>query len=369
MPAGMVKLLLASGADANAKTEEGYTAQSLGAQRGDTEVARLLGVSEEARRAGGVAAAADPRVRQVTESVSQALALLETQSRNFIRIGGCNSCHSQDLPSTAVGLARTQGIPTPREIAQIPEALNGETPDRLMDMGAVAVGSIGWEMFDRGANRTPRDAYTDATAYYVKLMQVPEGYWKGPDGRRPPMSTGDFQTTALGIFTLRNFGPPAEQADTERSLARAARWLEQAKPVTTQERAFHLLGLRWSGASADAIARSAKALTAMQRADGGWGQHATMGTDAYATGQALYALRTAGNLASNDPVYAKGRQYLLSTQGADGAWHVKTRAIWLQPYFESGFPYGQDQFISSAGTAWAAMALTAGQEPVRSSLR
>jgi hypothetical protein len=37
---------------------------------------------------------------------------------------------------------------------------------------------------------------------------------------------------------------------------------------------------------------------------------------------------------------------------------VKTRSIWFQPYFESGFPYGQDQFISAAGTAWAAMALT-----------
>jgi hypothetical protein len=36
----------------------------------------------------------------------------------------------------------------------------------------------------------------------------------------------------------------------------------------------------------------------------------------------------------------------------------KSRAIWLQPYFESGFPYGQDQFISAAGTVWAAMALT-----------
>ena len=369
MPAEVVKMLLAKGADAGAKTVEGYTPQSLAAQRGDTEVARVLGVSQEVRRKGGVAAAANPRVRPVTEAVSQALALLEKQSHNFIRIGGCNSCHSQDLPSSALALARAQGIPTPREIAQIPEALNGETPERIMDFGAVSVSSIGWEMFDRGANRTPRDAYTDATVYYTKLMQTPEGYWRGPDGRRPPMSSGDFQTTALGIFTLRNFGPPAGQAEISKALARAAVWLEKSNPVTIQERAFHLMGLRWAGAGVEAIDRSARALAAMQRADGGWGQHATMGTDAYASGQALYALRTAGNMAPNDSVYQKGRQYLLSTQGGDGAWHVKTRSIWLQPYFESGFPYGQDQFISSAGTAWAVMALTAGQEPLRSSLR
>ncbi len=66
-------------------------------------------------------------------------------------------------------------------------------------------------------------------------------------------------------------------------------------------------------------------------------------------------------MSANNPVYQKGVDYLLRTQAADGTWHVKTRAIWLQPYFESGFPYGQDQFISTAGTAWASMALAAAQ--------
>ena len=45
------------------------------------------------------------------------------------------------------------------------------------------------------------------------------------------------------------------------------------------------------------------------------------------------------------------------TQAADGSWHVKSRSIWLQPYFESGFPHGKFQFISFAGTCWATMAL------------
>jgi hypothetical protein len=30
----------------------------------------------------------------------------------------------------------------------------------------------------------------------------------------------------------------------------------------------------------------------------------------------------------------------------------------IQPYFQSGFPYEHDQWISATGTAWAAMALT-----------
>jgi hypothetical protein len=50
-------------------------------------------------------------------------------------------------------------------------------------------------------------------------------------------------------------------------------------------------------------------------------------------------------------------QYLLRTQLEDGTWFVRSRAFGFQPYFESGFPHGKDQFISAAATSWAAMAL------------
>jgi len=94
-----------------------------------------------------------------------------------------------------------------------------------------------------------------------------------------------------------------------------------------------------------------------------------MSSDAYATGQALFALRWVGKVSVSDPVFRKGVNYLLSTQAADGSWRVKSRAIWLQPYFDSGFPYGQDQFISSAGTAWGTLALALAAEPAKQSRR
>jgi hypothetical protein len=34
----------------------------------------------------------------------------------------------------------------------------------------------------------------------------------------------------------------------------------------------------------------------------------------------------------------------------------------IQPYFESGFPHGHDQWISQSATAWAVMALAAAGE-------
>lgn len=49
--------------------------------------------------------------------------------------------------------------------------------------------------------------------------------------------------------------------------------------------------------------------------------------------------------------------YLLRTQLDDGSWLVRSRTMPLQPYKESGFPHGRDQWISAAGTSWAAIAL------------
>jgi hypothetical protein len=123
------------------------------------------------------------------------------------------------------------------------------------------------------------------------------------------------------------------------------------------------MGLAWSNIRPASIAAAAKALAAAQRPDGGWSQLLTMGSDAYATGEALYALNAAGRMPATDPVYAKGVKYLLNTQATDGSWHVKSRSIWVQPYFESGFPYGPDQWISAAGTSWATMALSLTVEP------
>jgi hypothetical protein len=47
----------------------------------------------------------------------------------------------------------------------------------------------------------------------------------------------------------------------------------------------------------------------------------------------------------------------LRTQLEDGTWLVRSRGFGFQPYFETGFPHGRDQFLSTAATSWAAIAL------------
>jgi hypothetical protein len=115
--------------------------------------------------------------------------------------------------------------------------------------------------------------------------------------------------------------------------------------------------MAWAGDAKDALGKSARDLLAEQRTDGGWGQIPSLASDAVATGQALVALSDSGAIAVTDAAYQRGVQYLLANQLEDGSWFVRSRAIAFQPYFESGFPHGHDQWISAAATNWATMAL------------
>ncbi len=369
MPAGIVRTLLERDADTSV-SGEGETLRTLAGKRGDNQVARLLGVSEKLRVSGGIAVDAplSSGEQSIPDAVKKAIALLEKQSPQFVRKGGCNSCHNQYLPSAAVALARERGIPAPKELTQIPLELLERSPERTMNLAAFSPNSIGYEMFGFAANRRPADEYTDSLVHYLKLHQSPEGHW-ATTGNRPPLTYDAYITTAMVIKALQHYSPPTEKADTKKRLARAAAWLESAQPVTTQERAFHLLGLMWAGGDEAVIKKSAHGLAKTQRDDGGWSQLPTMGSDAYATGEALYALHLSGKMKIEHDVYQTGMRYLLRTQAPDGSWHVKTRSFPVQPYFESGFPYGPDQWISATGTSWASMALSLAVEPERLSRR
>jgi hypothetical protein len=98
-------------------------------------------------------------------------------------------------------------------------------------------------------------------------------------------------------------------------------------------------------------------LVALQRPIGGWAQTSNLAPDAYATATTLYTMHEMG-IPVTDPVYRRGAEYLLRTQLPDGSWHVASRSPKFQPYFQSGFPHGHDQWISSSATAWATVALT-----------
>jgi squalene cyclase len=120
---------------------------------------------------------------------------------------------------------------------------------------------------------------------------------------------------------------------------------------------MQLNALADAGASQSERAPFVTTLKAAQNQDGSWSQPAGVRPDAYATGEALYALYVSGDVPANDPVYQKGVQWLLRNQLADGSWFAPTRAVPVQPHTFESFPHGWHQFASDAASCWATMAL------------
>jgi N-acyl-D-amino-acid deacylase len=198
---------------------------------------------------------------------------------------------------------------------------------------------------------------TDAAVHHLALIQGKDGRWHN-NLPRPPIQTSDVSATALTIYALQKYPLPGRK-DKFADRIRAARdWLRQVKPDNTEERVYQLLGLKWAGEPSYKLEELARDLIAEQRVDGGWAQLPKLGSDAYATGQVLFALHEAANLRARDQVFEKGLRFLIGSQLEDGTWHVKRRAFPFQPTMRSGFSHGRDGWISATATSWAVISLS-----------
>ena len=83
-----------------------------------------------------------------------------------------------------------------------------------------------------------------------------------------------------------------------------------------------------------------------------------MASDAWATGQALYALAHAG-LNSTDPIVARGQAFLVATQREDGSWPMTSR-----PAKPGGEPSTSLIPIIGGGSSWAVIGLIRSSGPV-----
>ena len=208
-----------------------------------------------------------------------------------------------------------------------------------------------------GVNPTPATA---AYAQFIASQQLPDGSWRTIDDR-PPQAHSLFAATAVCAQAMRHYLPERLRDERQTRLRRAQEWLLKTNPRTTEDRAFQLFGLLWTGAGAEARKNAARSLLAEQREDGGWSQLPGLTSDAYATGEVLVALREGAGLPTSDTAYQRGLRFLLKAQQPDGSWRVSSRlhppAPVSPPYTDTEFPYQHDQFISIMGTSWAVNAL------------
>ena len=357
-----VRALINRKADVNIRSRAGETALDWARKIGNPAIVQTL------ERAGAMPGTTPAPVKtafapsDTLTTVRRSLALLEKSSTEASVQGGCASCHHHNVTDIAGRLARDKGVAIDEKAAADRRQLTrarmfapanfferfeaGGFPDvELYALSALASSGEG------------PDRNSDAVLASIFAQQRANGSWSLGGIARPPIEDGDIFRTALAMTVIKTYVPQGRAAEASRRLSLAARWLERASPVTTEDRNMQLLGLQCIGADERTLQRLSKAILSLQRADGGWAQTQFLSSDAYATGQTLVALVKTGLLKPGDPAYQRALKFLISTQHADGSWYVRSRSPKFQPFFESGFPYGHDQWISAMATGWAASAV------------
>jgi len=397
----LVELLLARGADANAEGGQSVdnflgvaqTPLMLARKRGETPIVRALlkaGAREvaSADRQGkpGSPTLTTPPSGSPLEALQRAVLPLtrtaEESVSTFLRHAthqDCVSCHQQQLPLPALSLAHSRHASTDREATRHQVLL----ARRSFFTGHIQHGGDSHAMLEVNLQTTfhpepgitdgyyalgfrlenePASVVTDSMVHQLATIQFEDGHWSR-NLPRPPMQASDITATAQAIYTLRTYPIPSRQKELATRVQRGRDWLAKADVETNEERVHQLMGLAWAGDPPETLKPLAEALVRQQRDDGGWAQLAGLGSDAYATGQSIYALLEAARLPAGEPAVRRGINFLIASQRPDGTWHVRTRSHPFQPPMDSGFPHGRDGWISAAGTSWAAMALAAAVDP------
>jgi ankyrin repeat protein len=307
----------------------------------------------------------EPSPDQIRDSATRAIALLQAGQKTWYSKINCHSCHHQFQPAMAFRVARAHGIPVDETIARgdAVKAFAFTDLDAAIQYRDVqeTVMDLGYSLVAANATGLAPNLVSNVYARLVAGRQDPAGNWDDLH-QRPPQSYSRFTQTAIGLRAIQLYSHPSQAADVAGRVARARAWLLANSPRDTEERTWQLLGLSWAGGRDQAfIAKAARALAAMQLPDGGWNSIEGRPSDAYSTAEVLVALPI------TDPAWRRGIAYLVSSQANDGSWHVESR---LHPpaqvspaYFESGYPYGHDQYLSASTASLAIMALSTALGP------
>lgn len=363
----VVRLLLDRKPDREIKSKAGETALDWARKFGNPEILKMLGavplethatVKPAAFRKGDPAAA-------VTRSVP----LLQSSGTEFFKQSGCISCHHQNVSGIAVAAAARQGIRVDEKVVTEQKLIAKielmREREQVLQGVFISTDGLVHSLMQLAEQKYPSDEITDALVAAIASHQSEDGHFSGLPVPRPPLEDSSVLRTAMAIRALTHYTIPARKTEFDQRMVRARGWLAELQHLLPYERSFQLLGLKWGGAGSAEVNRAAGELRRLQRADGGWAQLPTLSSDAYASGVALYALARSG-MPVKDSVFQRGVGYLLATQKPDGSWYVPSRSPKFQPYFQSGFPYDHDQWISTAATCWATSALAEVIEPIQS---
>jgi hypothetical protein len=229
--------------------------------------------------------------------------------------------------------------------AGVPKALNSKAVWFALALAAEPQPSPGSQTGLKLLSRTVKDDQTE------------NGSWASwPDTRPPIFGNSDQSMTALATLAL--LPAAAGDEDAKVVLDKGVKWLAGTKSDDDPQSIAMRLVL-WTRLGRPTAEREplVRRIQERQNGDGGWSQAQKMGSDAWATGQALYALAHAG-MGPGEPAIARGQAFLTKSQREDGSWPMTSRP--LKPGGE-----GSKSLIpiTAAGSGWAVLGLVRSRSP------
>lgn len=313
--------------------------------------------------------ATPPRSAKVDVTIDRGLDFLVKDALAWKKEHNCVSCHhaSQVIWSLreAKQSGRTVNEPILADLTKwVAESGDGKTgvarpPGIPKALNAKAV----WFALALGADTKPDEMTRKGLKLLCKTMegdQTENGSWLSwPDTRPPIFGNSDDSMTALATLAVQF---AAERGDAEAIAIRdkGVQWLAKTKcDDDPQSVAMRLVLWKRLGRPANEWEPLAQQIKQRQNADGGWSQAKGMESDAWATGQALYALAHVG-IKANKGIIARGQEFLIKTQREDGSWPMTSRPT-------TPGSKGATSLIPivGAGSSWAVLGLVKSTPPAK----
>jgi squalene-hopene/tetraprenyl-beta-curcumene cyclase len=309
------------------------------------------------------AAADEPRQEpsNVDVAIQRGLGFLQKDALAWKEEHDCVSCHHAALVIWSMHEARQRGHAVDDSFLSeftkwVAESGNGKTgvPRPEGRPKALNVKAV---LFALALEADPEPDEETRTGLELMLQtvredQIENGSWVAWPETRPPIFGGsDDSMTALAALALV---PAAASGDepAKGALDRAVQWLAET-PTDDDPQSVAMRLVIWSRLNRPSAEREPlmQRIRERQNADGGWSQASDMASDAWATGQALYALAHAG-MTSEDEAVKRAQSFLVSTQRDDGSWPMTSR-----PMKPGGEGAGSLIPITGGGSAWAVLGL------------